>query len=85
MELPSALIPFALATSGSPDNHAALLCPEHKIEKCSACDVDFSAVNYLQRFLRLAPADAVPPPPNNVHPQRAEQVRQAKEQGNVRG
>lgn len=38
----------------------------------------------MHQFLRTAPAEAIPPPPQvQPPPQRAEAIKNAKEQGNV--
>jgi translocation protein SEC72 len=61
-----------------------ITCAAHKQVACEACGVNFGPLNYMHQFMRGAPPEAIPPPPNmQVPPQRAEMVKNAKEQGNV--
>lgn len=64
---------------------ALVVCSLHDQQKCDQCAVDFAPVNFLHQFLRFAPAEAIPPPPNVAPPpQRAQAVTNLKEAGNVR-
>jgi len=88
--LPHNPIPFALQNATIPNinpprTNTIVTCPAHKASYCEACGVDFNALNYMHQFLRTAPAEAIPPPPNvQPPPQRAEVIKNAKEAGNVR-
>jgi translocation protein SEC72 len=87
--LPHNPTPFALQTvpvpgSNPPQTNTVVVCPAHKQSYCETCGVDYNALNFMHQFLRAAPTDAIPPPPNVAPPpQRAEQIRAAKEAGNV--
>lgn len=87
--LPSVSLPFAIAeipipNSQPPQSGQVVVCPAHKQVVCPECGVDYAALNFMQQFMRAAPADAIPPPPNmQPPPQRAEMIKNAKEQGNV--
>ena len=87
--LPHNSIPFILneqsiPNSQPPQNNITITCPLHKLSYCESCGVDFNGLNYMHQFLRMAPAEAIPPPPNMAPPpQRAESIKQAKEAGNV--
>ena len=94
--LPSRTLPFTFHTIAPPPNappgpngqpqpaQQILVCPAHKTSYCETCGVDYNGINYLHQFLRNAPVEAIPPPPNVAPPpQRAEAVKNLKEQGNV--
>ncbi len=87
--LPHHPVPFQLATvpvanSTPPQTNTIALCPAHKQPVCETCGVDFTGLNYMHQFLRMAPPEAIPPPPNvQPPPQRAEMIKNMKEQGNV--
>ncbi|WVQ68967.1 uncharacterized protein L199_007177 [Kwoniella botswanensis] len=89
--LPHKDIPFALQTiqlptppNVPPQQGIVVTCPEHKQSSCEECNVDFNALNYMHQFLRSAPPEAIPPPPNvQPPPQRAEMIKNLKEQGNT--
>lgn len=88
--LPSRHIPYSLVDivipgSQPPQTQNMVVCAEHKNPVCDVCDVNFTPLNYMQQFMKNAPPEAVPPPPNvQPPPQRAEQIKQVKEAGNVR-
>lgn len=88
--LPHTDTPFTLVTapipnSNPPQTNTMVVCPTHKAAVCEACGVNFNDLNYMHQFLRTAPPEAIPPPPNvPAPPQRAEMIKNAKEQGNVR-
>lgn len=92
--LPHSHVAHALKTVAVPANappdiagksFALVVCSLHDQQKCDQCAVDFSPVNFLHQFLRFAPAEAIPPPPNVAPPpQRAQAVTNLKEAGNVR-
>ncbi|OCF37583.1 translocation protein SEC72 [Kwoniella heveanensis BCC8398] len=89
--IPHTDVPFALQTvplptppNVPPQTGVVVTCPQHKNSACEECGVDFNALNYLHQFLRAAPKEAIPPPPNvQPPPQRAEAIKQLKEQGNT--
>lgn len=87
--LPHNPVPFALQSAPIPNTNppqinTVVTCLTHKASYCEACGVDFNSLNYMQQFLRTAPAEAIPPPPNvQPPPQRAEMIKNAKEAGNV--
>lgn len=87
--LPHNPIPFTLQTVPVPNmnplqTNTIVTCPTHKQSYCEPCGVDFNSLNYMHQFLRTAPAEAIPPPPNvQPPPQRAEMIKNAKEAGNV--
>ncbi|KAK4689780.1 translocation protein SEC72, partial [Tremellales sp. Uapishka_1] len=87
--LPHTSVPFLLATAPianaqPPQSNTVVLCPVHKQSQCEQCGVDFNSLNYMHQFLRTAPSEAVPPPPNvQPPPQRADQIKTAKEAGNT--
>jgi hypothetical protein len=89
--LPHSPTPFALQTvpvpgTNPPQTNTVVVCPSHKQSYCETCGVDYNALNFMHQFLRAAPTDAIPPPPNVAPPpQRAEQIKAAKEAGNVSG
>ncbi|OXM79594.1 translocation protein SEC72 [Cryptococcus neoformans Bt63] len=90
--LPHTHVPHALKTVTVPANappdiagksFALVVCSLHDQQKCDQCAVDFAPVNFLHQFLRFAPAEAIPPPPNVAPPpQRAQAVTNLKEAGN---
>nr|ODO01031.1 translocation protein SEC72 [Cryptococcus depauperatus CBS 7855] len=60
-----------------------LVCKPHDKSPCEQCHVDFTLLNYLFQFLKMAPSDAVPPPPNVMPPpQKAQNVTNLKDSGN---
>ncbi|ORX34371.1 hypothetical protein BD324DRAFT_583396 [Kockovaella imperatae] len=87
--LPHHPVPIFLANvqipnSQPPQINTIAVCPEHKQSICEACGVDFNGLNYMHQFLRGAPDEAIPPPPNvQPPPQRAEMIKNMKEQGNT--
>ncbi|GFZ49154.1 hypothetical protein JCM24511_06904 [Saitozyma sp. JCM 24511] len=87
--LPHNPTPFALQTApvpgtNPPQTNTVVVCPTHKQSYCETCGVDYNALNFMHQFLRAAPTDAIPPPPNVAPPpQRAEQIKAAKEAGNA--
>lgn len=87
--IPYTDVPFHLQQQPVPNTtppqiNTLVLCPMHKQSACEQCGVDFNGINYLHQFLRMAPSDAIPPPPQvQPLPQRAEQIKMMKEQGNV--
>ncbi|KAI9635493.1 uncharacterized protein MKK02DRAFT_44183 [Dioszegia hungarica] len=87
--LPSTQLPFAVAEvpipgSNPPQTQQIVICPAHQKVVCPECGVDYNALNFMQQFMRAAPTDAIPPPPNMAPPpQRAEMIKNAKEQGNL--
>ena len=87
--LPHHPVPFMLANVTVPNSHPPqsniiAICPAHKQSMCAECGVDFNGLNYMHQFLKNAPDEAIPPPPNVQPPaQRAEMIKNMKEQGNV--
>jgi translocation protein SEC72 len=95
--IPTNTLPFALVSvplplppnaqlppGATPPTQQLVVCPTHKNVICEACGVDFGGLNYMQQFLKDAPAEAVPPPPNMQPPQgRADAIKNAKDAGNV--
>ena len=69
-------------TLGPPDNVTAL-CQVHSLEQCTACDVDYSALNRISRLLLLNPNLRCPPPPQMVTQKLSQAVTAMKEEGNV--
>lgn len=83
-ETPFTLITAPIPNTQPPQTNTMVVCPAHKQSICEACGVNFNDLNYMHQFLRSAPAEAIPPPPNvQPPPQRAEMIKAAKEQGNV--
>ena len=88
--LPHNPVPFTFIStpvpgSNPPGVNLVAVCPAHKQSLCEICGADFNGLNYMHQFLRTAPPEAIPPPPNvQPPPQRAEMIKNAKEQGNVR-
>ena len=72
------------AGSGAGGANAQAYCSSHGLEKCEACDVDFTALNMLARVFVQHPTLVCPPPPTIVQPQRSQAVNKTKEDGNVR-
>ena len=62
-----------------------VLCPEHKLEKCAACDVDYAQLNRLSRLLAKNPNLRCPPPPQVMSRELQAAVTGLKEEGNVSG
>jgi translocation protein SEC72 len=84
IEVPFELVNAPIPNTQPPQMNLTVLCPQHKLSVCEACGCDFGGLNYMHQFLRTAPPEAIPPPPNvPPPPQRAEMVKNAKEQGNV--
>ncbi|CAD6566132.1 MAG: hypothetical protein TREMPRED_002199 [Tremellales sp. Tagirdzhanova-0007] len=87
--LPHNPVPFALQNitlpgTNPPQTNTVVLCPQHSASCCESCNVDFNSLNFMHQFLRTAPAEAIPPPPNvQPAPQRAEMIKTAKEAGNT--
>ena len=95
--IPTNTLPFALVSvplplppnaqlppGATPPTQQLVVCPAHKNVICEACGVDYGGLNYMQQFLKDAPAEAVPPPPNMQPPQgRADAIKNAKDAGNV--
>ncbi|WVR04417.1 hypothetical protein IAU60_001419 [Kwoniella sp. DSM 27419] len=89
--IPHQDVPFALQSvplptppGAPPQTGLVVVCPQHKNSACAECGVDFNGLNYMHQFLRTAPAEAIPPPPNvQPPPQRAEAIKAMKEQGNT--
>ncbi|WWC67668.1 uncharacterized protein I206_101579 [Kwoniella pini CBS 10737] len=85
-DVPFALqsIPIPTPPNVPPQTGIVVTCQEHKSSLCEECGVDFNALNYMHQFLRTAPPEAIPPPPNvQPPPQRAEMIKNLKEQGNT--
>ncbi|KAL1684177.1 hypothetical protein EV122DRAFT_257179 [Schizophyllum commune] len=59
-----------------------VLCPEHKLEKCAACDVDYAHLNRLSRLLAKNPNLRCPPPPQVMSRELQAAVTGLKEEGN---
>ena len=68
---------------GSPDN-SSVLCAPHSLEKCAACDADYTALNRISRTLQMNPNLRCPPPPNIVSQKLSQAINTTKEEGNVR-
>jgi hypothetical protein len=89
--IPHTPVPFTIQDGPIPGTNppqmtTMILCEAHKQVICQTCGVHFGSINYMFNFLKGAPAEAIPPPPNApTQPQRAEAIKQAKEAGNVRG
>lgn len=84
VDKPFTLLNVPLPNTQPPQINTVVVCPTHKAAVCEICDVNFNDLNYMHQFLRSAPAEAIPPPPNvPPPPQRAEMIKNAKEQGNV--
>lgn len=82
--VPYAFVDIAIPGTQPPQVQNMVVCAEHKNPVCDQCDVNFTPLNYMQQFMKNAPPEAVPPPPNVAPPpQRAEQIKQVKEAGNV--
>lgn len=86
--IPHTLKTVTIAPNAPPDiankSFVLVVCKLHDQQKCDQCRVDFTPVNYLHQFLRFAPAEAIPPPPNVAPPpQRAQAVTNLKDAGNV--
>ncbi|WVQ76807.1 hypothetical protein IAR50_006481 [Cryptococcus sp. DSM 104548] len=91
--IPHTDVPHNLKMSTIPPNgppelagksFALMLCKAHDQMRCDTCGVDFGNVNFLHQFLRFAPVEAIPPPPNvKPQPQRAQMVMALKDQGNA--
>lgn len=88
--IPHTPVPFTIQDGPIPGTNppqmtTMILCEAHKQVICQTCGVHFGSINYMFNFLKGAPAEAIPPPPNApTQPQRAEAIKQAKEAGNVR-
>lgn len=81
---PLMIVEATIPGTNPPVQNTIVVCPAHKQSYCEACGVDFNSLNYTHQFMRGAPPEAIPPPPNvPAPPQRAEQIKNAKEQGNV--
>ncbi|WVO19230.1 uncharacterized protein IAS62_000509 [Cryptococcus decagattii] len=85
--IPHTLKTVTIAPNAPPDiankSFVLVVCKLHDQQKCDQCRVDFTPVNYLHQFLRFAPAEAIPPPPNVAPPpQRAQAVTNLKDAGN---
>ena len=87
--IPHINVPFSIQegtipNSNPPQTTTMVTCDAHKQVICKICDIHFGPINYMFNFLKGAPAEAIPPPPNApTQPQRAEAIKQAKEAGNV--
>ena len=87
--IPHVNVPFSIQegtipNTNPPQQTTMVTCDAHKMVICKTCDVHFGPINYMFNFLKGAPAEAIPPPPNApTQPQRAEAIKQAKEAGNV--
>jgi translocation protein SEC72 len=87
--LPSTNLPFIIAevpipNSQPPQSASLVVCPPHKRQTCPECGVNFAPLNHMHQYLREAPPEAIPPPPNMPpQPQRAAQIKAAKDHGNV--
>ena len=87
--LPHHPVDFELANvpiqgTNPPQINTVAVCPAHKQAMCETCGVDFMGLNHLNLYMRMAPDEAIPPPPNvQPAPQRAEIIKNLKEQGNV--
>ena len=95
--IPTNTLPFALVSvplpippnatlppGATPPTQTLVVCPTHKNVICEQCGVDYGGLNYMQQFLKDAPTEAVPPPPNMQPPQgRADAIKNAKDAGNV--
>lgn len=87
--IPHVPVPFTIQdgpipNTNPPQTTTMVLCEAHKQVICQTCGVHFGPINYMSNFLKGAPAEAIPPPPNApTQPQRAEAIKQAKEAGNV--
>ncbi|THH32475.1 hypothetical protein EUX98_g1740 [Antrodiella citrinella] len=68
---------------GAPDN-SSVLCAPHSLEKCAACDADYTALNRISRTLQMNPNLRCPPPPNIVSQKLSQAINTTKEEGNVR-
>lgn len=73
-------IPTPLALG---DNGNRALCSEHKLEKCTPCDVDFILLNRLAATLISLPTLICPPPPQVATPKLSQMVTATKDEGNV--
>lgn len=83
-DTPFKLLNVTMPNTNPPQANTIAVCPSHDKSACEECKVDFNNLNYMHQFLRSAPPEAIPPPPNvQPPPQRAEMVKNAKEQGNV--
>ena len=65
-------------------DNASVLCEPHKLEKCTDCDLDFSAMNKITKQLLMYPTYRCPPPPGMVTQMLSQGVNTKKEEGNVR-
>lgn len=87
--IPHINVPFSIQegtipNTNPPQTTTMVTCDAHKQVICKICDIHFGPINYMFNFLKGAPAEAIPPPPNApTQPQRAEAIKQAKEAGNV--
>lgn len=87
--IPHIPVPFAfeegtIPNTNPPQKTTMVVCDAHKQVICQICGTQFGSINYMFGFLKNAPSEAIPPPPNApVPPQRAEAIKQAKEAGNV--
>jgi translocation protein SEC72 len=87
--LPHTDVPLKVVTaqingSNPPQSRMMIICPDHNQAMCAECKVNFNELNYMHQFMQGAPPEAIPPPPNvQPPPQRAEMIKNAKEQGNV--
>lgn len=77
----ASFIPVDIAL-GPPDNVVAL-CADHKQEKCTECDADYSSLNRISRLLHMNPTIRCPPPPQMVSQKLSQAVNNTKEEGNV--
>jgi len=74
--------PVDLAIGGPA--HAFAFCQNHKREKCTDCNVDFSSLNRISKIFITNPSLRCPPPPTVVQQKLSQAVTNTKDEGNVR-
>lgn len=63
---------------------AFAFCQNHKREKCTDCNVDFSSLNRISKIFITNPNLRCPPPPTVVQQKLSQAVTNTKDEGNVR-
>ncbi|KAJ4470168.1 hypothetical protein J3R30DRAFT_1233521 [Lentinula aciculospora] len=64
-------------------DNTTLLCESHKLEKCSACNLDYVNLNRLSKILAQNPNLKAPPPGNVISKNLSQAVNNTKEEGNA--
>lgn len=72
--------PVDLAIGGPA--HAFAFCQNHKREKCTDCNVDFSSLNRISKIFITNPSLRCPPPPTVVQQKLSQAVTNTKDEGN---